>query len=110
MAKGTIKKAGTELVVEKYLLTDKLNMNAGTVIEKQLAITKAGYMPIGVVGYNIAPGTSGTGSGMSHLHFYKLYLFDVQPGSCTVETYIRNSNTAKATNIAIYLDVLWQKV
>ena len=110
MAKGTIKKAGTDLAVESYLVADKFNLNAGTVAEKQLAITKAGYMPIGIVGYNIAQGTSGTGSGMSYLHLYKLYLFDVQPGSCMIETYIRNVYSKNATNIALYVNVLWQKV
>ncbi len=106
MAKGTIKKAGTELAVEEYAISKAFNLDHGKVIEKQLAISKPGYMPIGIVGYNF----SGA-QGMSYLHFYKLYLFDIQPGSCSIETYIRNTHaTLNATSVVPVVYVLWQKI
>lgn len=105
MASGTVKKNESGLVVEEYLVAEAFNLAAGKVIEKQLAISKPGYMPIGIVGWNIA-GTQG----MSYLHFYKLYLYDIQPGSCSIETFVRNTYTSNATGILLYVYVLWQKI
>jgi len=110
MATGTIKSIkNIELVTENYLVADNFNLSSGTVATKSLAIEKEGYTPIGLVGYKVTNGTSGSGSGMSYIHFYQCALTDIQEGSATITMMIRNSTSSNVSNAAIYADVLWEK-
>lgn len=88
------------LKVEEYTLTH--SVSAGSSAQSTKAITKAGYYPIGVVGYDIA------GSASTWLAPFKLGLTDVASGSATIYANLRNYSTGNSSG-NMTVKVLWVK-
>lgn len=109
MATGTIKSVQTvELVVVEHTVSSDIDLNSTSYVEKTATITKEGYTPVGIVGNHFENGSGGSGS--SYLYPYRLYLDDIQSGSATVKSMIRNGYSSNATNVEFYVEVLWKKV
>jgi len=65
--------------------------------------SKAGYYPIGVVGYQMS------GTGVGQIVPYSCYLSAKSSGACTVTAGIRNNNTSNTISGSLIVRVLWQK-
>lgn len=89
-----------DLVVEEATVAASIGTGYQT---GSKTVTKSGYYPLGVVGFDI------TGTGTGSCYFIKSYLSAVQAGECTCFSGVRNagSSTVSAT---FHWYVLWVKI
>lgn len=85
--------------------TNNLTITSGSSLNETTTITKAGYKPIGVVGWRGWNGTAG-GSGGSHINPYAVYLSSSSVGSGTLLTGISAVGGA-ISKCSFTVDVLW---
>lgn len=83
--------------------TMTISVNANTYGQSYVSITKSGYTPIGIIGFDPAGG--GTGSLMS----VKFYIRNVTEGSGEIFYGYRNNGNNNITNATITFTVLWRK-
>lgn len=91
------------LVVENH---ETGNITSSHVQDARLPITKTGYMPIGIVGFN----ANGTLSSFANVYHWKLV--NRVPGSCDIRYYSRITGYSGSTNpsYTIAFHVLWAKM
>ena len=68
------------------------------------AVTKSGYYPIGIVGFDI------TGTGSGSVYATKYYLTSQGSGTCKVFAGLHNDSSTARTNITLTAYILWVKV
>lgn len=93
--------AGSPFVIEEYSSTKTIAANGYASMEETK--TKSGYMPIGVLGFNI------TGTGSSAAQVLKNLLSARSEGSCTVLLGLKNDSGSSVT-WTLYSYVLWLKI
>ena len=90
-----------------HTLITNLNLSNGSVSNATYHISKAGYMPIGIVGHRIT--TSSGGSGAAYAVPFAVFLENVTSGSADVHIAIR-ANGGAMSKCAVYVFVLWKKI
>lgn len=91
------------VVVASKVLYDNLSIAAGGYNEQSFSVSKAGYKPIGIVGYSASNGTS-SGSGRTNVTYPKMYL---SGENVTVVT--KNESTSVAIKVRCTVYVLYVK-
>ena len=91
------------IIVENKLIFDNLTIAAGSYSESTYSVAKTGYVPLGVIGFNVGNASS-SGAGRTHAGFNKLY---VSNGSLTV--CVRNMTGSSAIKIRLYAFILYKK-
>lgn len=89
-------------VIESYLVMDGVTVAAGGYASDTTAtFNKAGYYPIGIVGFN---------STIARIIPYRLILRDMALGSVKVQWAVYNVGTSSSSICQLYANVLWAKI
>ena len=99
MASGMVK--NDKLLMEWLYISNITISGSATTTDVDVPISKAGYEPIGVVGFSM------TGTGSSQCSPYKQFI-NYDNGNYYAHYRIRNSDTAAHT-VALSLAILWQR-
>ncbi len=78
------------------------NVSTGTSKSVEWSVSKSGYYPLGIVGWNVG------GTNRMHQHVCKVMLTARDSGSATIEVFFYNGSSA-TFNGDIYVDLLWVK-
>ena len=88
----------------EHTLETNVTLNSGAYSEKNYTVTKAGYYPLGIVGYRVYYVSGQT----SYQNVYQCYISSASVGSATVRFSFANTHTAQAKS-NIYVRILWAK-
>ena len=94
------------LVPEMHTLTTTLNATPTTPSSVDYTVTKAGYYPIGVIGWRAA---NGNGSGSSYARPFAMYAHTLANGSAKIRAGI-GAGGGNVTNCTLYVWVLWSQI
>lgn len=72
-------------------------------------ITKPGYRPLAIVGYNFNFGKDGHTEDVRFVIMWELYITNASEGSCTVQ-YAFSNISKQSRSISINFDILWEKI
>lgn len=101
MATSTIKEMSQ---LEMTSHSQNLSLPASDYGSTTFEITKSGYYPIAIAGFNT------TGSGASGATAVKVAFSSRSAGSCSVIYGCRNVTTTARTALTANVDILWQKI
>ena len=94
------------LVPEMHTLTTTLNATPTAPSNVDYTVTKAGYYPIGVIGWRAA---NGSGGGSSYARPFAMYAHTLANGSAKIRAGI-GAGGGNVTNCTLYVWVLWAQI
>ncbi len=94
---------GIELVTETHEIIADGTQSISNYYNSTKALTKSGYMPLAVAGYNI------NGTYRKWMHLSTCTLTDIAEGSVTVNYFLSNTGS-NAWAGALTVDILWMKI
>lgn len=79
-------------------------VEAGGRLDGTINLSRTGYMPLGVIGWNVS------GNGSTFCAVYRLYISGASSGSGTLNYSLRSTSSSTALDGTIYVRVLWMRV
>lgn len=96
--------SSVELVKETHAIIEDGTKTITSYYGASLALTKSGYMPLGIVGHDI------TGTNRKWMNLASCYLGEISEGTATVHFFLGNTGSNTSWAGAFTVDVLWQKI
>ncbi len=94
---------GVELVTVTHEIIEDGTQSVSNYYNSTKALTKSGYMPLAVAGYNIS------GTNRKWMHLSTCTLMDITEGSVTVNYFLANTGSSAWAG-ALTVDILWMKI